>query len=160
MTDQDLQLYDAIRFAKEAEQKATTFYADGATKTANPMGKKLFEQLADFERYHYQKLTDLENSLRAQGKFIGYEGRELLLSPILPFDRKEKNRMSVMDIITTAMDLETKAGELYKNLALQTSDPDGKAMFERLAKEEQNHYRILANAFPKLNQFGEWDLGL
>jgi rubrerythrin len=81
MTNQDLNLLDALEIAMEAEQKAAAFYADAAQKAANSLGQELFSQLVDFERYHHAKLADLEKSLRDEDAFIEYEGRELTLYP-------------------------------------------------------------------------------
>jgi rubrerythrin len=44
MTNQDLNLLDAIQMAMEAEQKAAAFYTDAAQKAANPVGRELSNQ--------------------------------------------------------------------------------------------------------------------
>jgi rubrerythrin len=156
MTNLDLNLLDAIQMAMEAEQKAAAFYADAAQKTANPLGRGLFDQLAEFERYHYAKLADLEKSMRDEGAFIEYEGRELTLSVPSEVDNKEANKMSVMEIITLAINAERDAEKRYTTLAEQTTDPDGQAMFKKLAKEEHTHYRILSDEYYNLNNHGVW----
>ena len=156
MTDTDLNLLDAIQIAREAERKAAAFYADAAQKT-EALGQELLDQLAEFERHHYNTLTDLEQSLRDQGAFIGYEGRELTVpTPSEVQTTKEPNRMSMMGIITTALDIEREAQERYTALAEQTTDPTGQAMFRRLAKEEHNHHDILKDAYQSLNNHGVW----
>lgn len=156
MTNLDLNLLDAIRIAMEAEQKAAAFYADAAQKTANPLGRELFSQLAEFERYHYAKLTDLEKSLHDDGSFIEYAGKELTLSVPGEVDSKEANRMSVIEIITLAINAEREAKERYTTLAEQTHDPSGQSMFKRLAEEENTHYRILSDEYYNLNNQGVW----
>ena len=70
MYNQDVNFLDAIRMAMEAEQKASAFYNDAVQKTTNPLARKLFEQLANFEHYHYTKLADLEESLCENGACI------------------------------------------------------------------------------------------
>jgi len=156
MINQALNLLDAIQMAMETEQKAATFYADAAQEAANPLGRELFDQLAEFERYHYSKLAGLEKSLRDEGAFIEYEGRELTLSVPSEVDNKEANKMSVMGIITLAINAERDAEKRYTALAEQTSDPDGQAMFKRLAEEEHTHYRILSDEYYNLNNHGVW----
>ena len=154
----DLHIYEAIQLAKDAEQKAAAFYTDASAKTNNPMGKRLFEQLVAFEQYHYTKLTELEDSLRKQGRFISYQPRELPFSLILGVEKPlEGNKVSVMGIINMAIDLEFRAQNAYQSLAKEITDPDGKAMFERLSKEEQNHFTILSRAAESLNQRGVWE---
>lgn len=157
MTDHTLSLLDAIQVAMEAEQKAAAFYADAAKRTTI-VARGLFEQLAEFERHHYDKLVVLVKSLREEGAFTPYEGRELVLpaqgevkDPI-----EEAQRMSLMDIITLALDVERQAEERYTALAGQTDDPSGRAMFTRLAAEEHIHHRILTDAYWSLNDHGVW----
>ena len=156
MINQALNLLDAIQMAMETEQKAATFYADAAQEAANPLGRELFDQLAEFERYHYRKLADLEKSMRDEGAFIEYQGRELTLSVPSEVDSKESNKMSVMEIITLAIHAERDAEKRYTTLAEQTADPDGRAMFKRLAEEEHTHYRILSDEYYNLNNHGVW----
>ena len=119
MSNQNLSLLDAIQMAMEAEQKAAAFYADAAQRAANPLGRELFDQLAGFERYHHAKLADLEKSLRSEGTFE-YEGKELTLSVPGEVDSKEANKMSVLEIITLAINAEREAEKRYTALAEQT----------------------------------------
>ena len=156
MIEQNLTLTDAIHVAMEAEAAAAAFYTHAATKTAT-LGHDLLEQLAAFERYHYDLLTKLEQSLRDHGTFIEYEGKEFTV-PILsqvPTD-KQPDKMSMMGIITTALDIEARAEEGYTALATKTNDAAGKAMFKRLAQEEHKHHQILKEAYVSLNQNGTW----
>jgi rubrerythrin len=157
LSERDLSLLEAIRIAKEAELKAATFYGDAVAKTSNPMGQRLFRQLAEFESHHFERLATLEESLGNGGDFIVYEGRDLALPA--PGDlpgAKEASKMSVMDIISVAIELEREAEKCYTALASQTTHSAGHDMFVRLAAEERNHYRVLGNAYWNLNDLGEW----
>ena len=156
MTDQDLSILDAIKIATEAERKAAEFYTETAEK-ANPLGRELLEQLAEFERHHYDYLVELEASLREQGAFKEYEGWELTVpTPSEIQTTEEPNKASLMGIITMALDIEKQAKERYLSLAQQTTDATGVAMFEKLAEEEQKHYVLLTSAYWSLNDHGTW----
>lgn len=158
MSQQVLSLLDAIQIAIEAEEKATTFYADAIRKTSNPIGQKLFSQLSEFEGYHVQKLSALKMSLRDGGNFIVYEGRELALPTSAEIRGSgEPSKLSVMAILELAIQLERTAEKQYTSLAARTAHPDGHAMFARLATEEHTHYRILDDAYSGLNDRGEWN---
>jgi rubrerythrin len=157
MNNEDLTLRDAIQIAKAAEQKAADLYADAAHQTPNPLAQELFEKLAEFERHHYDKLVRLEKSLREEGAFIEYEGREMDFPTSGEVKSiEEPDRKSAMAIITMAIDIEQEAEKRYATLAKQTSDPDGRSMFEQLAKEEHSHYLILSDAYWSLNDRGVW----
>ena len=157
MTAQDLDLLDAIQLATEAERKAAALYADAAEKTANPLGQGLFDQLAGFEREHYDELVELEKSLRGQGAITRYEDRELAVEmrgEVGNIPNAEK--MSAMGIITMAIEIERSAKKRYLALAGQATDPAVVAMFQQLAEEEQFHYVTLNDAYWSLNNHGVW----
>jgi len=56
-------------------------------------------------------------------------------------------KTSALKVMNQAMQFETKAEERYRAMAEQAADPDGRKMFERLAKEEHDHYQILQTAY-------------
>lgn len=150
-------LLDAIRVVKETERIASVSYTDAAQNITRQKGKILFEQLAEFEKYHYDQLTALEISLEETGDYINYVGKEFPIPPKFEIKAaQEPNTKSVMGIITEAMDLEKQMEEAYTDLAVQITDPLGHEMFSRLAKEENLHYQILGDAYRTLNNFGIW----
>jgi rubrerythrin len=150
-------LLDAIRVVKENERIASQSYADAAKTIRHQMGKELFTQLSEFEKYHYERLTNLEKSLKEEGNFISYEGKEFPLPPTFEIKAaQEPNQKSVMKIISEAIDLEKQAEKAYIDLAAQLIDPQGHRMFIRLSEEEHNHYRILTEASWSLNDLGVW----
>jgi len=149
-------LLDAVRIVKENERLSVESYANAAKKI-NSLGKKLFEQLSEFEKYHYERITALEKSLEESGQFINYKGKELILPPKLEIKfAEEPDNKSLMEIISEARKLERKAEKAYSNLAAQLEDPQGHEMFVRLSEEEHKHYEILSEAFWSLNQTGVW----
>lgn len=150
-------LLDAIRVVKENERIASERYAEASRVISHPRGKELFTQLSEFEKFHFQKISELEKSLQESGDYISYEGREFPTPPL--FDIKaaeEPNRKSMMTIITEAIELEKTAEKTYADLAEHTTDAQGRKMFTRLSEEEHNHYRILNEAYWTLNNLGVW----
>ena len=163
MNEQNLTLVDAIQIAMEAEKRAVVLYGDAAQKTTNLLAKPLFNKLADFEQHHYDKLAELVASLQKEGKFIVYEGypshipaQSEIKIPEGATNVLEVNKVSMMQVITLAQDIEKQTEKKYTGLADQTSDADGKAMFKRLAKEEQGHLRLLTEVYWNLNDRGVW----
>jgi hypothetical protein len=150
-------LLDAVRIAKENEKSAMTIYGNAASIRENAVCAPLFTQLSEFERFHYERLTALEKSLVEKGDYINYEGKAFLLPPVLKVEFAEKtDRMSLMEIITEARQFERVSQKAYADLAARLTDPQGHAMFARLAEEEHNHFTILNEAFWSLNQTGTW----
>lgn len=163
MSEQNLTLANAVRMAAEAERQSVEFYRDAAQKAGKAVITRLFNSLADFEQQHYDKVAELALSLQKKGKFIFYEGCSLPIPAQSEVEMSEtagdafkETQLSMMGVITMAQNVEQQADKRYSALAEQTTDPDGKAMFERLAKEEKSHLRLLTEVYWNLNDHGVW----
>jgi rubrerythrin len=144
-----LTLTDAVTLAKEAEQKAAAIYGQAAQETTNPLARRLFEQLAAFEQLHYDTLVELELSLRIKGTFVEYEGVTELPVPSGGEGKhlEGTKRTSAARVLDQALQIEADAEKRYRALAEMTDDKRGRKMFERLAKEEHNHYLVIQSAY-------------
>ena len=150
-------LLDAIRVVKENERLASASYADAAHKISSEAGRQLFQQLSEFEKFHYDQISLLETSLSETGEFIDYAGRDFPQPPVFEIKAvQESNAQTVMGIISASMDLEKQAEKAYADLASQAVDPRGHNMFNRLSDEEHKHFRLLQEAFWTLNNMGIW----
>ncbi len=158
---QDLNVMDAIQIAMEAEEKARQFYLDAKEKVSDEEAQALLGQLADFEQHHYDKLLALYTSLQQDKGFIVYTSPAIALPKVshgLEGGRtaQEHNLATVVEVLGMAIDAEKSARGRYEELAEQTSDPDGRAMFRQLAEEEHAHYRILSDELYNLSNRGLW----
>ena len=150
-------LLDAVRVVKENERIASASYADAAHKVSSEVGRHLFEQLSEFEKFHYEQIGLLETSLAETGEFIDYAGRDFPQPPVFEIKAvQESNIKTVMGIISAAMDLEKQSEKAYADLASQSVDPRGHEMFRKLSDEEHNHFRLLEEAYWTLNNMGTW----
>jgi rubrerythrin len=155
-----LDLAAAIDLAMQAEREAEEFYAAAAQATTEPRGRDMFEKLAQFERHHFTSLQRLRESL-GQGAFAGYAGAGLLpeqpAAPARPLD--DGQRQNDLEALTGAIDAETKAQAMYRELAAQALDAPVRRMFEKLAEEEELHRKVLEDQFYALTNQGRWIWG-
>lgn len=157
----NLNVIDAIKIAMEAEEAARQFYLDAKEKVSDAKAQDLLMQLATYEQYHYDNLVALYDSLSQEKGYVTYTPPDIAL-PTAPdgFEggrsAKEYNLETIVDILGTAIDAEKSAHSRYKELAEQTTDPDGRAMFQKLAQEEHFHYRILSDELYHLSNQGFW----
>jgi rubrerythrin len=165
VSEKDLSLAQSVRLAADTELKSVDFYRNAAQKASRESLKRLFNGLADFEQLHHDQVIALALSLQKEGKFLFYEGCSLSIPAqsaieVSPEAREalEATRLSLMAVITAAQNVEVHAAKSYAELANQVSDPDGQAMFRQLAKEEQQHLRLLTDVYWNLNDHGviEW----
>ncbi len=158
---QNLGMEEALNLAMEAELKAQAFYAQAAAEVQDPNGRDLLGRLAAFEQYHYQKLTELADSLQKDGTFIQYEARTVeQFAPLVSRGETAgtlmKELKDVPSILSKAIENEKAAGAHYRMLAEETVDSDGQVMFRKLANEEMIHQRILEDEFFSLSNKGVW----
>jgi rubrerythrin len=153
MADLDLSLLEAIRAAQQAEQNAALMYNTAAQETENPLVRRLFEQLAEFEDMHYDKLADLAESLRARRAFSApaepAAHPELVTGEIGRIEGTSK--VSAAKALKLAMDAETKAEERYTTLAERVSAPEVRKLFVSFAREEHKHYLVLRSAYYEIS---------
>lgn len=157
----ELGLEEALDIAMDAELKARAFYAQAAIEVTDPQGRDLLGRLAAFEQYHYEKLAELARSLQEDGEFIEYEARTVeQFAPLSAASETAatqlENLKDLAGILNKAIENEKIAGERYRVLAEETSDPAGQAMFRNLSNEEMIHQRILEDEFFSLSNKGVW----
>jgi rubrerythrin len=158
---QSLGFEGALQIAMDAELKAQAFYAQAAIEVQDPHGRDLLGRLAAFEQHHYQQLAKLAQSLQEDGQFIAYETRSVeQFAPLVAKGETAgtllEDLQDVAGILSKAIENEKVAGERYRELAGDTIDPDGQAMFRNLANEEMIHQRILEDEFFSLSNQGAW----
>jgi rubrerythrin len=151
----------AVKVAMEAEKNAYQTYSKAAKKTKNPKGRDMFQQLAEFEMNHYQRLKELSKSLQEKGEWILYSGTSFKKKsiPIKMEKPKGQEQLTDMDALKIAIREEKKAQAYYRSLAELTKDPRGKDMYKRLADEETLHEKILNDQYYNLHNTGVWSWG-
>ena len=161
MSDQALTVVEALQMALESEKRAAAAYSDAAKEAPHVALAGLFKDLAGLEQHHYDKVAELAASLQKKGKYIIYEASSIsipLQSEIeiagVAGDILGGKKVSMMDVLTMGQDIEQQLDKRYSALAEQTTDRDGKAMFEWLAKEEQGHLKLLTTVYWNLNDRG------
>ncbi|UCC63433.1 MAG: ferritin family protein [Anaerolineae bacterium] len=157
----DLNVMDALKIAMDSEQKARQFYLDAKEKVSDGEAYNLLSQLAAFEQHHYDKLAALCDSLSQDKGYIAYTPPDVALPAVShgvegSRTAKEHNLETVIGVLTAAIDAEKSARSRYEELAEQTADPNGRAMFRQLAEEEHTHYRILSDELYNLSNRGLW----
>ncbi len=70
----------------------------------------------------------------------------------------DAKKQEMIKAVKDAVMVEIKGQQLYHHAAMQTTDPQAKAMFEMLAKDEDDHVRILMSQYKSLMQEGRIDL--
>ena len=141
MSEKKKQVLDAIMQAMEIEKETFDLYTRAEHKTFNPAGKRVLQWLAKTEEEHYLKLTELYNAYSEGERWVFYGGSTISLEPEVGheagFDTGD------VDALQLAMDIEAKAFDYFRQLADTTTAPEGREMFLTLAREEEEHLRVI-----------------
>lgn len=154
-------MHEALKSALELETKGFEYYRDIAEKAENPLTAEAFKSLADQELVHMEYIQKVYDSGRLEDVVL--QVTELGMETMI---RGMFGRFSSQDRKTWAMDnteayeyakeLERGAIALYKNLACESENPQGKAFFEALMNAEVSHLNALDNVSFYLTRTGDW----
>jgi rubrerythrin len=143
-------------FAKEMERNREAFYREMASQTAAPGVQRILTMLADDEAKHYEIVRQLEDQATvpemaptdilagAQSIFAQMQGQSLELEGLQ------------VEIYRQAQELERKSQDFYRDRAGESENAAHKALFEKLADEEQRHYFLLDHMIEFVDRPRTW----
>ncbi len=140
---------DILKQAILLERRGQVFYETVAKQTTNPNVQKIFEVMTEEEKMHEAYLASQYKSYQKSGKFededLPDEDKDSITNMVLTEDMKNSIEAASYEAsaISAAIDMETKAIEVYSKQAEQTSDPNEKKLFQWLADWEKTHHKIL-----------------
>jgi len=128
---------EIIEFAIKKEEEAFNLYNELKEKTEDPAIRKIFEELAEEEKKHKQKLIDFK-----EGKLfltpISEKVPDLKISENL-VKTELKGEFDIQDALIFAMNREKLAFTLYIQLSEKAENSDAKSILLSLAQEEAKH---------------------
>ena len=155
---------DALNVALANEMREHEFYLNNAKRTAHPMGKAMFQQIASEELEHYERLKQLSESWKKQEKWpetVPLQVKNTVVKDVLKDFVKKAALMPAGDdddlkAIRTAIDFEAKGAAFYARLSEDVIDPREKAFFNLLAGIEQEHFASLKDTEEYLTDPVSW----
>ncbi|MEJ2314903.1 MAG: ferritin family protein [Nitrospirota bacterium] len=149
---------NAIEISIKMETDAIAYYSEAAAKTEHPVGKKMFLSIIEDEKRHLKMLEDI------------FKGLDIKIKDVSPLDNvktvfeKHRDEMSErvpattneMDALKEAMNMEKEGIEFYTKAAKEAKTAKEKALFERLAQEEKQHYQVFSNTYFFMSDTGSW----
>jgi len=148
---QEFNLKEAIRLAIQTEKDVMDFYNKAAALTKNERGRKVFEQLAKEEREHASHFFNIYPG-KDLGSFEEFMAQPARIEQVMLRQLEKALTDSVHE--RKAMEIALKEEEdLAKHLHLTASkvvDPQVRVVFERMAKETENHFAIIESEYAHL----------
>jgi rubrerythrin len=149
---------NAIEISIKMETDAIKFYTEASQKTKNPVGKQMFLTIVEDEKRHLETLTQIFKGLNITVQDVSpmENIRTVFESMKNGMIRRVEATMDELDAFKIAMQMEKDSVEFYKKAASGAKTGKEKTLFERLVKEEQEHYNIFSNTYFFLSDTGSW----
>lgn len=141
----------ALEVALNNETREREFYLKNARRTKDPLGKAMFQQIADDELEHYERLKQLHEKWSKQEKWPGTVPlkvkdtvvKDILVDFLKKVVKTAKGDADDLGAVRTAIDFEAKGAKYYAQLRDDVSDPKEKQFFDLLSRIENEHYLSL-----------------
>ncbi len=132
-------------YAMELEKESQHYYLKLAGKKSDGGLGTIFMMLAEEEAKHYQVIKAMKSN-----SYIEFGDTNLLSGAKAVFEKladEEKFDFSFeqLDVYKKAQAIETKSKKFDQEKADEVTDNNQKAIFSKLAKEEEKHYFLLEN---------------
>jgi len=149
---------NAIEIAIRMETDAIKFYKEAAAKIENPVGKKMFLTIKGDEERHLDMLLQIFKGLDIRVKDVSpmRNIKTVFESMRDEMMQKVEATSDELEAFKIAMRMEKEGIEFYKKTASEAQAKKEKALFERLVKEEEQHYAVFANTYFFLHDTGSW----
>lgn len=152
MTDEDR--LKAIDLALNNEMRERAFYLKHAKRTSNPLGKAMFQRIADDELEHYERLKELHEKWTKEEKWpetipLKVEKtvvKDVLMDTLKSMEKQPVSEKDDLEAIRIAIDFEFRGVDFYANLRDMVSDPREKEFFSLLSGIEKEHALSLQEA--------------
>ena len=163
VTEQDKTL-EALQIAIQMEISGKEYYLKASEESSNELGRKLLQSLAAEEDVHRKKFEEIYDSVRNKKAWPttdfkpggGKSLRTIFARTPGEMDSNVKTLDTEFDAIKSAIDMEIKTYDFYKDQSGDASYDAEKDFYETLAAEEREHHLILLDYYEYLKDPAEW----
>ena len=154
---------DALEMAMTNERHGLHFYNHALEATRDPVTREVFTRLAAEEKEHLQVLQAEFDALRHSHPWLDNEPALLQfdyerLESIFPKGREHIRQMvrsaRPTEALQAAMDAERRSYEFFRHYANRVDKPQGRAIFEQFAHDEERHLAVIREAYDELQGGG------
>jgi len=153
---ENTQSNEILKTAILMEKRGKAFYEMVAQQTKSDDVKKIFSMMAEEEQTHVEFLSKQFASYNKNQKFdkIELKADAGIVDEILSGDIKKQISAASFEAaaISAAIDMETKAIEVYSQQAAEATDPNEDELFSWLADWEKGHHKVLHDLNQQLKE--------
>ncbi len=159
---------DVMQQAMEMEEDAQHFYQKAANDATNPLARRTFEALSEWEVEHRKLLQEVYDRAEATGSCpviselepeqvaMMEEAEEIFETALGDVQDTLAHDPTLEGAYATAMDKERKAIRFYREKLEATDDENEQMLYEFLLGQERSHLNLLATTEQYLNDTEYW----
>jgi rubrerythrin len=155
---------NALEIALGNEKREREFYLKHAQRTKNKVGKAMFQQIADEELEHYERLKELHERWKKKEKWPETVPlmvkdtivKDVLKDAVAKVDETPEKDDDDLQAIRTALEFEAKGAAHYAKLREDVTDPREKEFFGLLSRIEHEHYLSIKDTEEYLTDPASW----
>jgi len=162
MGNQASEAIKALKTAIEVEDNGLLIFLKFARRTKDTTGKDMFIRLAMDELEHRRILDKQLNKLLEGGEWENVEVPYSEIEKIAPTVREKQQKtkgeagMAEIDALNTALDLEKKAADFFREKAEMVEVAEASDLFIRLAEWEEAHFDLIQAELDSIQRTGFW----
>jgi rubrerythrin len=154
------QTLEAVKTAIQMEIDGRKFYQQAGEASQNELGQKLFRQLAAEEDLHRQKFEEIYKALEKSRSWPAVEfiplGGQGLQTLFARASQSIKASTSELGAVQTAMTMENRTRDFYRERAGKASFETEKKYYAALEKEESAHHAALLDYYEYMEDPAGW----
>ena len=150
-------MIQAVKKAMDEELRAAEFFEKVMNRTVDPGAKKMFKQLAAFQRQHVQHLDFALKSI--DGGELGEPTRarfRIIRPDTPPVDLTEVQIKTDIEALEVGIEAQKKRQATYLDLSFLATTPSVAAFFKNLADEEKRHLEMLEEQYLSIKNSGKY----
>jgi len=148
---QEFDLQNALKFAIQTEKDVMDFYKRAASITKNERGKKVFTQLAGEEKEHVGHFFHLYRGgdLGSIDQFLARPAH-VDTALMVKLEKALNENVHERKAMEIALQEEESLAKNLRQTAGRIVDPMVRAVFERMAKETEEHFALIESEYAHL----------
>ncbi len=162
-TEQDKTL-KVLKIAVQMEMDGKEYYLKASKESSNELGRKLLASLAIEEDTHRQKFEEIYNAIRNKRAWLktdfqpdeGKRLKTIFARATEEIGTNVKASDTELDAIQTAMEMESKSYDLYRDRSQTATYDAERDFYEIVAAEEREHHQVLLDYYEYLKDPAGW----
>jgi rubrerythrin len=160
MVNEQVRTLEALKIAIRMEVDGKAYYLKASQSSQNKIGQVLFKSLAAEEDIHRQKFEEIFKDIQSKKawpdvKFQPHKAGELR-SLFAEASQSVQATNTELEAVKTAMDMENKTFDFYREQANKAGFATEKQYYETLAGQESIHHAVLLDYFEYLKDPAGW----